>query len=168
MPKQYRGMAADVRALTAYVKLLRAGEGVLREASRLLTVYDLTAAQFGVLELLYRSGPQEVSELAAGILRTGGNHASVVESLRKRGLVRRSAGGRGRRMGVVALTPKGRNLALSVLPGHGAAIVSIMARLTPREQETLGELCRKLGRPSASPAAKPARQAPRRARSPRR
>jgi len=156
LPKQYRGMAGDVRALTAYVKLLRAGEGVLGESSRLLALYDLTPNQFGVLESLYESGPQPLAALAQGILKTSGSLATVVRSLRKRGLVRPNAAGRDRRLRTVTLTPKGRNLLRSVLPGHGAVIVSVMARLSPSEQETLGKLCRKLSQPSPAPGAKPA------------
>lgn len=157
MPKQYRGMAADARALTAYVKLLRAGEGVLRESSRFLALYDLTPGQFGVLESLYQAGPQNPSALERGILRASGNIGALVESLRKRALIRRSAARQEGRKAGVALTPKGRNLVRSVLPGHGAAIVSVMGRLSPREQEALGQLCQKLAAPSSSPGAKPAR-----------
>lgn len=171
MPKPYRGLAADARALTAYVKLLRAGEGVLRESSRCLALYDLTPSQFGVLESLYEAGPQNPTELEHGTLRASGNLAALVEGLRNRSLVRRSAARQKRRAAAVALTPKGRNLVRSVLPGHGAAIISAMNRLSPREQETLGQLCRKLSAPATSPSspdAKPAAAAPGRRRSPRR
>jgi MarR family 2-MHQ and catechol resistance regulon transcriptional repressor len=170
LPKPYHGLAADARALTAYLKLLRAGEGVLRESSRFLALYDLTPGQFGVLESLYEAGPQNPAELEQGIPRISGNLAALVEGLRKRSLVRRGAGSRNGRAATVALTPKGRNLVRSVLPGHGAAIISVMNRLSPREQETLGQLCRKLGAPASAPSSsdtKPADVAARRKRSPR-
>lgn len=168
VPKDYHGMAADVRALTTYVKLLRAGEGVLREASRLLALYDLMPGQFGVLEALYEAGPQQPSVLAHRMLRTAPELNAIVGGLRKRRLVRRQPAGNKRASATIVLTPKGRNLVRSVLPGHGATIVSIMARLGAREQETLGNLCSKLGRPSFSPSAKPAKAPSRRARSRRR
>lgn len=167
MPKRYPGLAADARALTAYVKLLRAGEGVVRESSRLLALYDLSPNQFGLLENLYQAGPRDSVELESGILGTRANASALVEGLRKRGLVRRDGRGRAGRQASVALTPKGRNLVRSVLPGRGAAIVSVMARLSAREQETLGRLCQKLGTPPAAsfPHAKPPSASARRARS---
>lgn len=165
MPKQYRGMAADVRALTAYVKLLRAGEGVYLQASRLLALYDLTPGQFGVLEVLYRIGPQDLSELSRKVFKGNDNLNLIVENLRKRGFARRNAASRNRRHAVVVLTPKGRNLVRSILPGHAASIVTVMARLSPREQETLGRLCQKLSFPSAARGAGLAAQPFRRVRS---
>lgn len=168
MAKRYPGIAADARALAAYVKLLRAGEGVLRESSLLLALYDLTPGQFGVLESLYQSGPRDSNELEGGILGNGGNLSALVEGLRKRGLVRRSLrSARGARRATLGLTPKGRNLVRSVLPGRGAAIVSVMGRLSAREQETLGRLCQKLGAPPVAsfPRAKPASASSRRAHS---
>jgi MarR family 2-MHQ and catechol resistance regulon transcriptional repressor len=142
--KNYKGMAADARALAAYVKLLRAGEDISREATRPLALYDLTPSQFGVLEALYDAGPQCLSDLAHRILKTSGNLTVVVENLEKRRLVRRKTGGRDRRFITVALTPKGRTLVGSLAPGHAASIVGIMARLSATEQETLGKLCAKL------------------------
>ena len=144
MAKGYKGMAADVRALAAYVKLLRAGESISREATRPLALYDLTPSQFGVLEALYNAGPQCLSDLARRILKTSGNLTVVVENLEKRRLVRRKTGGRDRRFITVALTAKGRNLVRALVPGHAAAIVGVMARLSAAEQESLGKLCAKL------------------------
>lgn len=138
-------MEADARAFTSYVKLLRAGENALREAARPLALYDLTPGQFGVLEALYQGGPQSSSELARRILKGSGNLALVVANLQKRRLVRRSAGGRDRRSATVALTAKGRNLVTTISPGYAAAIVAVMGRLSPGEQEKLGALCGKLG-----------------------
>ena len=151
MAKAYKGMAADARALAAYVKLLRAGESVSRETTRPLALYDLTPSQFGVLEALYNAGPQCLSDLARRILKTSGNLTVVVENLEKRRLVRRKAGGRDRRFITVALTAKGRNLVRSLAPGHAAGIVAIMSRLSATEQEALGKLCGKLGATNAAP-----------------
>jgi MarR family 2-MHQ and catechol resistance regulon transcriptional repressor len=148
VPKRYPGMTADARAFTSYVKLLRAGEGVLREAARPLALYDLTPSQFGVLEALHQGGPQCLSELARRILKSSGNLTLVVANLQKRRLVRRSAGRRDRRFATIALTAKGRNLVRSISPGYAAAIVGVMGRLTAREQDALGNLCGKLTQPA--------------------
>jgi MarR family 2-MHQ and catechol resistance regulon transcriptional repressor len=149
--KGYKGMAADARALAAYVKLLRAGEDISREATRPLALYNLTPSQFGVLEALYNAGPQSLTDLARRILKTSGNLTVVVENLEKRRLVRRKPGSRDRRVITVALTPKGRALVGSLSPGHAAAIVGIMARLSAAEQEALGKLCAKLSAANGAP-----------------
>lgn len=150
MPKRYPGMTADARAFACYVKLVRAGDGVLREAARPLALYDLTHSQFAVLDALQQGGPQCLSELARRILKTSGNLTLVVANLQKRRLVRRSAG-RDRRFATITLTPKGRNLVQSISPGYAAAIAGVMSRLSPREQETLVGLCGKLGQGSETP-----------------
>jgi MarR family 2-MHQ and catechol resistance regulon transcriptional repressor len=143
--KRYRGMAGDARALSTYVKLLRAGEHVLREATRPLALYDLTPSQFGVLEALHHTGPQCLSSLARRILKTSGNLTLVVRNLEKRGLVHRKPGRGDRRFTTIALTPKGRKLIRTIFPGHAASIVGVMSRLSAREQESLAALCGKLG-----------------------
>lgn len=143
--KAYRGLTADARALSAYVKLIRAGESVLREATRPLALYDLTASQFGVLEALHQRGPQSPDKLARGIAKTGGNLAQAVRMLERRGLVGKASGRRERNVARIRLTPKGRRLVQTILPGHAASIVGVMGRLSPREQEILGALCGKLG-----------------------
>lgn len=138
-------MEADARAFTSYVKLLRAGENVLHEAARPLALYELTPGQFGILEALYQGGPQGLTELARRILKSSGNLTLVAANLQKRRLVRRSARGRDRRLATIALTAKGRNLVATISPGYAAAIVTVMSRLSPTEQEKLGALCGKLG-----------------------
>lgn len=147
--KSYRGMAADARALSAYVKLIRAGEAVLREATLPLALYDLTTSQFGVLEALQHVGPQSLDELGERILKTSGNMTPVMRNLEARRLVRRAGSRKIKGSPTIALTPRGRRLIQAIFPGHAASIVGVMSRLTPREQETLGELCRKLGRSDA-------------------
>ncbi len=151
MAKPYRGMKSDARALAAYVKLLRAGEGALAEATRPLSLYNLSPIQFVVLEALGEGGPQSLENLGRRVLRGPSDLGGVVANLSKRGLVRRKAArGRGRPE-MLALAPKGRILLRSILPGYATAVVAVMNRLTAREQETLGGLCSKL-------AARPAPQ----------
>jgi len=150
VPRRYPGITADARAFACYVKLLRAGDGVLREVARPLALYDLTHSQFAVLDALYQGGAQSLSELARRILKSGGNLTLVVANLQKRRLVRRSPG-RDRRFATIALTPKGRNLVRSISPGYAAAIAGVMNRLSPREQEALAVLCGKLGHGAETP-----------------
>ena len=150
MPKHFRGTKREERALSAYVELLRASDSLQNEAMRSLAGEDVTPTQFAVLEALYHVGPMCLSELARKILKTGGNLTMVMRNLQRRGLVVRQTNAHDRRFVSVAISDKGRALITRIFPGHAARIVELMGRLSPAQQDTLGELCRQLGKPSVS------------------
>ena len=53
MGTRYKGTKAEVRALDAYIKLVRASESIVGQLGQSLRVEDeLTLSQFGVLEAL--------------------------------------------------------------------------------------------------------------------
>lgn len=140
--------AAETRALGAYVKLMRAADSVTQRIHRHLTPVGLTPSQFGVLEALHSLGPLCQRDLAAKILKTSGNVTLVLDNLEKRELVRRERSADDRRYITVSLTLKGDALIRDVFPQHAQAVQEDLSILTPAEQEELGRLCRKLGRPT--------------------
>jgi MarR family 2-MHQ and catechol resistance regulon transcriptional repressor len=144
--KRSSSSKTERRALSAYVKLLRASDTVHALATRDLSRWDLTASQFAVMEALYHLGPMVSSEVARKILKTGGNLTMVVRNLERRGLVKRVTGERDRRFVKLSLTDKGTKLIAEVFPKHAACIAGLFAKLTPAEQVELAALCRKLGR----------------------
>ncbi len=146
MPRHFHGTSRQERALSAYVKLLRASETVHSEATRTLAGEGLSASQFAVLEALYHVGPMCLSDLAHKILKTSGNLTMVVGNLEKSGLVTRQQSAEDRRFVSVAITEKGRKLMAHVFPVHLERIVELMNRLSPAQQDELGRLCRKLGK----------------------
>lgn len=146
MPRRSFSSKTERRALSAYVKLLRASDTVHALATRDLSRWDLTASQFAVLEALYHLGPMVLSEIARKILKTGGNLTMVVRNLERRGLVKRVPGERDRRFVKLSLTEKGTRLIAEVFPKHAACITALLGKLTSAEQERLAALCRKLGR----------------------
>ena len=145
MGTHYRGTPEEVRALDAYIKLMRAAESVTARLSRRMAASGLTVSQFGVLEALLHLGPLCQRELGRKLLKSSGNITLVVDNLEKRGLVRRRREGADRRFVTVHLTEKGHRLIRSVFPDVAAAIVEEMGALTASQQETLGRLCRRLG-----------------------
>ena len=146
MSRHFHGTSREERALSAYVKLLRASDTVHAEAARALAGASLTFSQFAVLEALYHVGPMCLSELARKILRSGGNLTIVASNLEKRGLAARQQKSQDRRFVTLAITDKGRKLMARIFPVHLARIVELMERLTPAEQDELGRLCRQLGK----------------------
>ncbi len=145
MGSRYRGSRRQVRALSAFINLMRAAESLSAAQSRDLAREGLTLPQFGVLEALYHLGPMCQKDLSRKLLRTGGNITMVVNHLEDRGLVRRRRRRTDRRFVTVSLTPRGRRRIEAVLPGHVGRVVRQMEALTPRELDALREMCRRIG-----------------------
>ncbi len=141
----YRGTKDEVRALSAYVKLMRAAESVSMRIHRHLSEVRLSVSQFGVIEALYHVGPLSQAEIAKKVLKSAGNITMVIDNLEKRGLVKRARQEADRRYYEVRLTAEGRKLIGSIFPRHAANIVAEMKTLSSAEQEALGRMCRKLG-----------------------
>ena len=157
MPTHYQGPPDEVRALDAFIKLMRAAGSLLARTGRPLAADGLTAGQFGVLEtLLSHLGPLHQCDLARKHLQSGGNITMIVDNLEKAGLVRRERMPQDRRYVCVHLTRAGRGrIADAFSPGTPASIARHMNALTPAEQE-------ELGRPL--PQARAGRRGPRRRR----
>jgi len=145
MGTRYRGSAAEVRALNAFIKLNRATSTLGARLSAHLDLVGLTECQFGVLEALHHLGPMSQKELGGKLLRSGGNMTLVIDNLQKRGLVRRERSQEDRRVVIIHLTEQGRRLIGKLFPRHVERIVAELSVLTPAEQDELGRLCKKLG-----------------------
>jgi MarR family 2-MHQ and catechol resistance regulon transcriptional repressor len=70
----------------------------------------------------------------------------VIDNLERAGLVRRERDVKDRRVIHVHLTEAGSEKIEAVFPGHVAALVEEFSVLSAGEQQTLGELCKKLGK----------------------
>ena len=146
MPTHYHGTPEEIRALDTWIKLTRAADSFGARLADHGTCSDVTVSQFGVLEALHHLGPLRQGEISAKLLRSGGNITLVVDNLEARGLVQRTRDASDRRVVTVALTEAGEALIAELFPQHVCAIVEEMRVLTADEQETLGCLCRKLGK----------------------
>lgn len=140
----------DQRALSTYIKLLRAADSVAAKAHFHLSGANLSSSQFGVLEALLHLGPLYQNQLGRKLLKSSGNITMVVDHLEQRGLVARERDMDDRRRVTVQLTPAGRKLITMLYPRHAAGVASLMSSLTPEELDELGRLCRKLGLATAA------------------
>jgi MarR family transcriptional regulator, 2-MHQ and catechol-resistance regulon repressor len=146
MPTKYSGTKSEVRALNAYIKLLRASESITgRLAGLVSSQTGMTLSQFSVLEALLHLGPMCQKEIAEKQLKSGGNMTLVIDNLEKRGLVRRERSQADRRLIIVHLTKPGNKLIEDYFPRHAQAIEHEMGALTAKEQDQLAVLARKLG-----------------------
>lgn len=146
MPTHYQGDEATVRALNAFINLMRASDTVVRRLSAKFEAAGLTTAQFAILEAIYHLGPLCQKTLAEKLLRSGGNITVVVDNLEKRGLARRQRQADDKRMVQIHLTPRGRALIARVIPKHAQNIANELSVLAPEEQDELRRICRKLGK----------------------
>lgn len=146
MPTHFKGNSEQVLALNTFIKFTRSVESLENRLIRRNTVGDLTISQFGVLETLYHLGHMSQSEICGKLLKSGGNITLVIDNLEKRGLARRQVDAKDRRVTTVLLTEKGEELIGRIFPEQVKAIVEELNVLTANEQETLGALCKKLGK----------------------
>jgi MarR family 2-MHQ and catechol resistance regulon transcriptional repressor len=146
MPTHYSGTRAEMRTLDTFIKLTRCTNSLLTRLAERNTVGDLTPSQFAVLEALYHLGSMTQGDIGAKVLKSGSNMTTVIDHLERDGLVHRERDADDRRVIHLHLTEAGRGKIEAVLPGHVAALVEEFQILSASEQETLGELCKKLGR----------------------
>jgi len=148
--ERYECSTDERLALGTFVKLVRATESVISRTHQAIAESGLTPSQFGVLEALYSVGPLCQKELGEKILKTSGNITMVIDNLEKAGLVKRERSVEDRRYVTVNLTADGHKVIHDVFPHHAREIAADLSRLTPEEQKTLGDLCRKLGKGTQS------------------
>ena len=146
MPTHFTGSRAEMRTLDTFIKLTRCTNSVLARLAERQTVGDLTYSQFAVLETLYHLGSMTQGEISGKILKSTSNLTTVIDNLERDGLVRRARDTDDRRVIHIHLTEAGKGKIEAVFPNHVAALVEEFSVLSAGEQETLGELCKKLGK----------------------
>ncbi|WP_459844810.1 MarR family winged helix-turn-helix transcriptional regulator [Fusibacter bizertensis] len=106
--------------------------------------YDLTIAQFGVLETLYHLGDLKICELIDKTLSTSGNMTVVIRNLEKEGLIERHVKAEDRRAFVIGLTDEGSRLIKEVFDAHLAVLEGFFINLDQDEKQLLQKMLKKL------------------------
>jgi MarR family 2-MHQ and catechol resistance regulon transcriptional repressor len=145
MGTQYKGSSKEIRALNAYIKLLRSSQTVSERVRAHQAVAGLNDSQFGALEALYHLGPLPQKTIGKKLLVSKSNVVAIVDALENSGFVKRQQDPDDRRLVNVSITEEGRLYIERTLPVHVDAIVEEFSCLTDREQDELASLCRKLG-----------------------
>ena len=146
MPTHFAGTDAEIRTLDTFIKLTRCTNALLARLAERGTLEDLTPSQFAVLEALYHLGSLTQGEVSHKVLKSVSNITTVIDNLERNGYVRRERGTQDRRKIYIHLTEAGEGKLEVVLPQHVAVLVNEFSILTESEQESLGDLCRKLGK----------------------
>jgi MarR family 2-MHQ and catechol resistance regulon transcriptional repressor len=148
MPTHFTGSRAEMRTLDTFIKLTRCTNSLFARLTERNTLGDITPSQFAVLEALYHLGSMTQGEVSAKVLKSGSNMTTVIDNLERDGYVRRERDAKDRRVIHVHLTEAGTSKLEAVLPVHIAALVEEFSVLSASEQQTLAELCKKLGKGS--------------------
>ena len=130
--------------LKALIALSRGTHNVHKREYKTIKEGGLTVSQFAVLEILYHKGDLRVCEIMEKILATGGNMTVVIDNLVKENLVKRCSDPKDRRVNLISITEKGRNLISEIFPKHLENINDIFSILTSEEKKNLIKLVKKL------------------------
>lgn len=130
-------------ALKTLVALTRAEHSIHKEEYKTIKESGLTAAQFGVLEVLYNKGDLKICEIIEKILTTSGNITVVIKNLEKDGLIKKNSDPEDKRSAIISLTEKGKEVIEGILPKHIKNIGNIFSVLTDEEKIMLKEILKK-------------------------
>ena len=141
--KQYS--QAQRQALNAWTKMVRCVGTVVHSDWMIMKENGLTISQFGIMETLYHKGSLCQKDLGEKILKSGGNITKVVDNLERDGFVIRIRDEKDRRYFIISLTNKGTAKIKVTFPLVMNNLVKIFSILTEQEQQTLAELCKRIG-----------------------
>jgi MarR family 2-MHQ and catechol resistance regulon transcriptional repressor len=105
---------------------------------------------FRILEALLNKGPLPVNAIGPKVFLTPGSISTAVDRLVERGLVSRVESSEDRRVRVVSLTAKGKELIAPIFRKHAAEIRKVFADASPKELRTLETILKKVGKRAQS------------------
>ena len=131
---------------------------VMMKAMRALTRYaasgieetGLGLSDFGVLEILLHKGPLPVNTIGPIVDLTPGSISIAVDRLFAKGLVTRVESTEDRRVRIIALTPRGKDLIVSAFRKHSGQMRKAFAELSPEELRSLEAALKKVGKRAAT------------------
>ena len=131
---------------------------VMMKAMRALTRYaaagiedtGLGLSDFGVLEVLLHKGPLPVNAIGPIVDLTPGSISIAVDRLFEKGLVSRVESTEDRRVRIVALTPRGKDLVASAFRKHSGQMKRVFSGLSPEELRGLEVALKKVGKHAAA------------------
>lgn len=145
MGTYYKGKKEDKLALDTWIKLARASNSVFNKIKPSMTKYGLSTTQFAVLEVLLHLGPMPQSIIGNKLLRTSGNIIKVIDNLERSDLVVRTPADKDRRIHIIKLTKKGKDLITLIFEQHVNTVFETFSVLTEIEKKELSRICKKLG-----------------------
>lgn len=143
--KEGNKMATEKKqmALDLWEKLSKAYDKYKKVQAKQMFGENLTAPQFGVLEILHKIGPVPLKKLSAEMMVTGANITCIMDNLEKEGFVKRIYSKEDRRVILGDLTTSGKTKIGSIIPKYADNIASLTSVLNDHEQKELSRLLSK-------------------------
>ena len=131
---------------------------VMMKAMRALTRYaaagieetGLGLSDFGILEALLHKGPLPVNTIGPIVDLTPGSISIAVDRLFAKGVVTRVESSEDRRVRIVALTPRGKDLIGTAFRKHAGQMRKVFSELSPEELRSLEVALKKIGKCAAA------------------
>jgi MarR family transcriptional regulator, 2-MHQ and catechol-resistance regulon repressor len=142
-----RGLQATDHVWLVMMKAMRA---LTRYATSGIQDTGLGLSDFGVLELLLRKGPLPVNTIGPIVDLTPGSISIAVDRLVAKGLVSRVESAEDRRVRIVALTPRGKDLVVSAFREHSGQMKKVFSELSPEELRSLEVKLKRVGKRAAA------------------
>src|SRR5437667_8518975 len=142
-----RGIQGTDHVWLVMMKTMRA---LTRYAAAGIEETGLGLSDFGVLELLLHKGPLPVNRIGPIVNLTPGSISSAVDRLVAKGLVSRVESAEDRRVRIVALTPRGKDLTASAFRKHSGQMKKVFSELSSEELRGLEVRLKKVGKRAAA------------------
>src|SRR6202163_2679038 len=133
-----------------WLVMMKAMRALKKYAAADIEETGLGLTDFGVLEVLLSKGPLPVNTIGPIVDLTPGSISIAVDRLFAKGLVTRDESLEDRRVRVVALTPRGKDLIVSAFRKHSGQMKRVLSELSAEELRSLEVALKKLGKRAAA------------------
>jgi len=133
-----------------WLVMMKAMRALSRYAAAGIEETGLGLSDFGVLEVLLNKGPLPVNTIGPIVDLTPGSISIAVDRLFEKGLVSRVESTEDRRVRIVALTPRGKDLIGSAFRKHAGQMRKVFSELSPEELRGLEMALKKVGKRAAA------------------
>jgi MarR family transcriptional regulator, 2-MHQ and catechol-resistance regulon repressor len=133
-----------------WLVMMRAMRALTRYATAGIEETGLGLSDFGVLEVLLNKGPLPVNTIGPIVNLTPGSISIAVDRLVAKGLVSRVESAEDRRVRIVALTPRGKDLIVAAYRQHSGQMKRVFSEVSPEELRRLEVMLKKVGKRAAA------------------
>ena len=134
----------------AWLVMMKAMRALTRYAAAGIEETGLGLSDFGVLEVLLNKGPLPVNTIGPLVDLTPGSISIAVDRLFAKGLVTRVESTEDRRVRIIALTPRGKDLIVPAFRKHSGQMKRVLSELSTEELRSLEVALKKLGKRAAA------------------
>jgi MarR family transcriptional regulator, 2-MHQ and catechol-resistance regulon repressor len=139
---------STTNSLKLFIVLSRAYKAINEHVNKIIQANGLNPTEFAVLELLYHKGDQPMQQIGGKILLASGSITYVVDKLEQKGMLKRIACPKDRRVTYAQITEEGKQFIQDVFPEHAQQIDKLMSSLNESEKLEAIDLLKKLGLPA--------------------